>query len=320
MKRLKVLLIDVGGLIANLALMKLATYFKAQGYEVYLNSCPTEPDLVFASIVFDKYRYIGEHLQETFKDRIDIGGSGWDKLKKLPPEIETCKPDYNLYGIRYGLGFLLRGCFRNCEHCDVHIKEGKPKQTGLKVKDLVNPLSNFVILLDNNFFANPRWPEHIGEISELGLRVNFSQGIDIRIMKQEMAKALKMVDFRLLNGKDKGLYFAWDRIQDEKEVMQGIEIMLDEGFKGEQLYCYVLAGGPGQTRDDAIYRVMKLQELGINPFLMKYNDRKDDKVLNAVATYTCRRWLSKSITLDEYRPYIKALRGESAKVRQVSMF
>ncbi|HQA81309.1 MAG TPA: hypothetical protein PLV96_10990 [Methanoregulaceae archaeon] len=78
-----------------------------------------------------------EKVRLLYPDAI-IGGTGWDLTTTLPPEIDACRPDYDLYsvqdiydrikgGIRKkdttikkaqtivdaGLGFLSRGCQRS---------------------------------------------------------------------------------------------------------------------------------------------------------------------------------------------------------------
>jgi len=52
----KILLIDVDSYkLPNLALMKLSSFFKDRGHEVFLNSC-SNPNLVFVSCIYPKIR------------------------------------------------------------------------------------------------------------------------------------------------------------------------------------------------------------------------------------------------------------------------
>lgn len=48
---MNVLLIDVDSTRPNYALMHLSTYYKQQGYKVWLNECPFKPDKVHASTI-----------------------------------------------------------------------------------------------------------------------------------------------------------------------------------------------------------------------------------------------------------------------------
>ena len=92
----KVLLIDIDSRIPNLALMKISAYHKAQGDEVGFSV--TDPDKVYASVIFKKNRHLVDGLRFYYPDaEIDVGGSGYDLKKILPDEIEAMTPDYSIY-------------------------------------------------------------------------------------------------------------------------------------------------------------------------------------------------------------------------------
>ena len=78
-----------------------------------------------------------------------------------------------------------------------------------------------MVLLDNDFFGNPDWADRIAEIKELNLKVNFSQGLNIRIISQRQAEALASVKFRNLKNTSKQVTFAWDQIDNEKVIKRG---------------------------------------------------------------------------------------------------
>jgi hypothetical protein len=123
------------------------------------------------------------YLESTQKSRTvagrrsarTIGGSGVDQKNELPPHIEAMAPDYTLYGIDYGWGYLMRGCIRTnveCPECVVPGKEGKAREVA-SISDLVNPASArkrpFVVLLDNEFFWKEKWA--IARLDEFTERV-----------------------------------------------------------------------------------------------------------------------------------------------------
>ena len=80
--RMKILLVDVDSKIPNLALMRLATYFKQQGADVFLQRCgisyypnkkPKKPILIPAK------NYDMTYISTIFKGNLqylDIQGSG----------------------------------------------------------------------------------------------------------------------------------------------------------------------------------------------------------------------------------------------------
>lgn len=49
---MKVGLIDFDGKIPNLALMKISSFYKQQGAEVFLNDIPQDVDKVYCSVLF----------------------------------------------------------------------------------------------------------------------------------------------------------------------------------------------------------------------------------------------------------------------------
>lgn len=122
---MKVLLIDMDSTIPNLALMKVSAYHKSKGDEVGFHVY--DPDKVYCSIIFKKNKHKADGLRFLYPDaELDIGGSGYDLHKVLPPEIESMTPDYSLYPENQSYyGFTTRGCIRHCPFCIVHDKEGK---------------------------------------------------------------------------------------------------------------------------------------------------------------------------------------------------
>lgn len=94
-------LIDVDGKLPNLALMKISSYYKSLGEKVEFvrpDAKKSEYEKVFASTLFTKSADKCEKLLQFWEDKIEIGGTGYgDITKRLPPEIEVMKPDYDLY-------------------------------------------------------------------------------------------------------------------------------------------------------------------------------------------------------------------------------
>lgn len=207
---------DVDSKIPNLALMKISAYHKERGDDVQ-HFLPVMDknhfDKIYASTIFCDDDSDRRYLDP---DRMVIGGSGWDLKKNLPPEMEAMTPDYSLYSYPHSIGFTMRGCRFSCKFCVVPEKEGRPKSNNTIEEIWTNRGSDFVVLLDNDFFGNPDWQERIAEIRKFNLRVNFNQGLNIRIITEEQAKALASVRFRNPKGSKAMVHFAWDRFNDER--------------------------------------------------------------------------------------------------------
>ena len=285
---------DVDSKIPNLALMKISQWHKSKGdgVELYNPLWLDAYDKVYASKVFDFSD--GSML---VPDRMTIGGTGWNNTT-LPQNIEDCIPDYTIYNYPHSIGFTMRGCRFNCKFCVVPEKEGKPKSNNTIDEIWTNRGSDFIVLLDNDFFGNPEWEERIKEIKDYGLKVNFSQGLNIRIITDKQAKELSSIQFRTLSGKSKLVHFAWDRVFDEKLIDKGIQRCLDNGLKAEQMSFYVLIGFDTTPEQD-MYRVMKLRNYRCHPYVMPYN--KEDHYQKRFARWVNHKAIFKTVNWEEYR-------------------
>jgi len=106
----------------NVALMKLAAWHKAQGDTVLPLNSGEAADRRYGSCVFTWNRRKAAAL--TAQGAV-VGGSGVDLKNALPADVEAMRPDYSLYGIDYGTGYLMRGCIWTCKFCVVPEKEGR---------------------------------------------------------------------------------------------------------------------------------------------------------------------------------------------------
>lgn len=183
---MKVLLRDIdSSRIINLPLAKLSAYHKARGDQVFLNRCGN-PDLTYVSCIFTWNRG-----KTTFYPEAIVGGTGVNLETNLPHEIEHIMPDYDLYGCDYSLGFTSRGCIRNCPWCVVPRKEGWIHDTA-PLSEFVHPKHKKVMLLDGNLLATPSAKRTLEELAEKRLKVCFNQGLDIRLVTDEIAKILNL--------------------------------------------------------------------------------------------------------------------------------
>jgi len=269
-------LLDVDGKLANLALMKLARHHRDRGDEVDWYMPLGLYDKVYVSKLFNFSR-----IPEYVMNNVEIGGTGYDVKKKLPDEIEALEPDYSIYNnLPYSLMLFSRGCIRKCPFCVVNEKEGLIRP--IEAPQL-NPGGQWIEVLDNNFFANPRWKAAIECLIEIGQPCNF-HGIDVRIITEEQAHYLKRLKIGGQNNStwskagnkqkftNKQIKIAWDRYQDKDKVLAGLKNML-KYLSPHKIMCYVLIGFDSTPEQD-MERIQYLDELKIDPFVMAY-DRKD---------------------------------------------
>lgn len=282
---MKIGLIDVDGRMPNLALMKISTYHKQKGHRVeWFNPLLANSyDKVYASKTFDftpDYQYFPNNCE------VKKGGSGYDLKTKLPGKIEKITDlDYSLYpNCNYSLQMFSRGCIRNCPFCIVREKEGYIYP--VEPLDL-NPKGKHIEVLDNNFFANPEWKLAAELLLKWDQPVNF-HGIDARIMTEEHAYYLNRIK------RYKQIHIAWDNPR-ENLVPQLKKIT--KWIKPYKLMCYVLIGY-WSTPEEDLYRVEKLRELKIDPFVMLYN--KHDPYQRRFARWVNHKAIFKSVRWEEY--------------------
>lgn len=314
-------LIDIDGKLPNLALMKISTYYKLAGEKVEFVESGKSYEKIYASSIFTRSKDKCQELIDLYGDTIQIGGTGFDITGTLPQEIDACRPDYDLYtledvlpGVRgvmtratrikkaqqivdAGIGFTSRGCVRKCPFCFVPQKEPMFRQA-MEIADIINPRSNVIILHDNNLTADPLCIDKLHEIRDRGLKVDINQGCDIRLMTDDIAVALSEVKHL------RSIHYAWDLMGHERQVLDGIET-LTKHIKAYKQMCFVLVGF-NTTFDQDEYRVTKLLERGISPYVMRYNERRDDVRLNHFARWVNGRVCKAVPRFADYEPWIKA--------------
>ena len=173
---MKIALVDVDGHsgFPNLALMRLSAWHKAQGDDVEWWNGFTHYDRVYLSKVFT---FTPDFDTVIGADEIITGGTGYKDYASLPPNVEATPPDYSIYPqYQRAVGFLTRGCIRNCPWCIVPRKEGylHPAATWKEIK---RPDSREIIFLDNNVLASGHGLEQIGRMGGEPVWVDFNQGL-----------------------------------------------------------------------------------------------------------------------------------------------
>ena len=257
----------------NLALMKISAQYKALGYEVGFNV--ENPNLTVISCVFRRNRLIAiwECLNTNENTRW-FGGSGLDLEEKLPGPFERTKPDYDLYPHwltdprgQSSIGFTTRGCIRDCEFCIVREKEGKFCRHQ-HVSEFHDARFKKITLLDNNILADREWFfENTNWCLDQKLKINISQGMDIRLLTDEIAEQLHRIKFV-----DQQMRFAWDRLDMENRVKTGIEMLRDHGINVRRnVSFYVLSGFNTHFCED-LYRCNKLHEWGARAYVMPWEE------------------------------------------------
>lgn len=283
----RVLLLQLDGKIPNIALMRIAAFHRFVGDAVEFRfgrdvrpKLWDDHDDVYASLIFERTRPVAEELLRQRPDAI-VGGTGWDLETTvedvLPPDIlrqrDSWPLDYTIYP-RYqqSIGFSQRGCRLRCPFCVVPVKEGavREEQTITEIWR-GEPWPRQIVLLDNDFFGQPRWRDRIDEMRAGPFAVSFNQGINARMLTDETAAAIAGVDYRDDSFTRKRIYTAWDSRKDEARLFAGLNALVRHGVKPDHIMVYMLIGyWPGETHADRDYRRAALRDFGARPYPMPF--------------------------------------------------
>lgn len=283
----KVRITQLDGSLPNLALARLSAWHKSLGDDVIYSTESVrgifEPDYdaVYGSAIFDFTREAAERLKAEFPGAI-VGGTGSGSTATLDGIVPSqfAGMDYSLWPkFRSSIGFTQRGCRLACKFCVVPTKEGKPTSVATIADLWRGPgFPKHIHLLDNDFFGNPDWRERIAEIRDGGFKVCFNQGINVRILSNEVARAVASVEYRDDGFQRRRLYTAWDNIGDERIFFRGVDRLEAAGVPPNHLMAYMLVGyDPEETWDRIFERFEKMTARGIRPFPMVYGHRPDLK-------------------------------------------
>lgn len=279
---MKIGLIDVDGHsgFPNLALMKISAWHKQFDNHVEWAMPMLHYDIVYQSKIFDASPDFNTCINA---DQIIKGGRAYDKKLKLPQEIESMCPDYSLYNIKNeAYGYLTRGCPRKCSFCDVVNIEGD-KSYKVANLDQFWKGEKSIKLLDPNMLACKNRIELLDQLIESKAWVDFTQGLDIRLMDDQVIEKIKQIKVKMI-------HFAWDNIKDSKIIIENLKhFKKSTGIDRRKAAVYVLTNY-NTTLDEDLYRIYTLKELGYDPYIMIYNKDKAP-----TKTRHLQRWVNNKI-------------------------
>lgn len=304
----------------NLPLMKISAWHKSQGDEVEWWFPMMHYDKVYVSKVFgDEYSQMD--MTAISADEIVFGGTGFaitvedgkevyhkDRDKDLPYEIEHIYPDYSLYPELTkdkAYGFLTRGCCNNCSFCIVSQKEGMCSH---KVADLSEWWrgQKEIILLDANILACKDRISLLQSLIDSGATVDFTQGLDARFITPEIAEMLGKI-------KTKMYHFAFDFMKNEKAIVKGLKTFVDIVKPDERKCCVYVLTNYDTTFDEDIYRVRKLQELGLSPDVRIYRKNTAPQITKDLQRWCNNRFIYRSgVDFYDYIP-----RADGKTIREI---
>ena len=283
-----------------LGLMKLASFYRSLGHEIIyvrgLNeNIPKKISQINITSLFTyAWKPVHEAIRfyhERFPDaEITVGGIYATLMpehiqnafpfvkvfKGLHPKAEEYLPSYDILQSvekwkdwKKSIVFTSRGCIRNCPFCVVPKIEGKFRTNNASILPLIHPGHKEVVIWDNNFLASPFAKKMLKEMLEHGIKPDFNQGLDARLMNEEIAGLLADL-------KPKTIHFAYDFVGERKAVQKTIDLLVKAGYKKRFIIFYMLYNfydyrlNYGDTPEDFLIRLKDLMEWGASAYPMRY--------------------------------------------------
>jgi hypothetical protein len=290
----KIGLIDVDGHnFPNLALMRISAYHKAIGDQVEWWSDISHYDIVYMSKIFSDV-YSPDIPEPLNADCVIKGGTGYcinlengkevfDKSKNhsLSLEMERMFPDYSLYPqYDFAVSMTSRGCPRGCAFCHVGAKEGRCSVKVADVSDFWNGQKE-IRILDPNITACREKRDLFKQYKETGAILDFSQGLDIRLLNDDDLADINQMRLRTL-------HFAWDNPKDDLEAKFR---NFANGFRRKSnigmVYCLT---NFNSTMEENLYRIYTLRDMGYDPYVMVYDKPHAPKEIKML-----QRWCNNKI-------------------------
>ena len=294
---MNIALIPVDSQYPNLALMKISAFHKVQGDTVEWYNGIDRYDKAYMAKVFTFTPDYGYYINS---DQVERGGTGYDIRKSLPPEIDRLQPDYTLYpqiDRKTAYGFLTRGCPNRCKWCVVPKKEGNITPY-MDVDEIAVEGRTNLILMDNNILASDYGLAQIEKIIRRKYHVDFNQGLDARLVTDDIAKMLARVKWI------KRIRFGCDTPAQITECERAISLLDKYGYRGEYfLYCILM------DFEESFRRINHWKGKGnrIIPHAQPYRDLNNPHQVipqwqKDLARWTDRKELYKSIEFKDFSP------------------
>jgi hypothetical protein len=262
----------------NIAIEKLRIYHKQRGDIVVDFPSLEKCDVVYASSIFD---FSGKF---TVPYNAICGGTGFDVKSKLSPEVDAIKPHLNI-------GFTTRGCIRRCPFCVVPDKEGYIYIDG-DLLDLWDGVTKDLTLYDNNILGLPEHFEYIcKQAIEYGLRLDFNQGLDHRLLTPEIVQLMKSISH-------KEYRFAFDHPSYINTVENAIKLLQGNGIN--RCMWYVLVGFNTTFKQD-LFRLNYLRDNNQNAYVQRYHKNTSGKLeYTALARWANQHHIFQGMTWKQF--------------------
>ena len=117
-------------------------------------------------------------------------------------------------------------------------------------------------LLDPNILAAGEHGELLGQLAASGAWVDFTQGLDARLLTEENIGIIKRIKLKMV-------HFAWDNMADKKLIVPKLQLFKKKtGTDKRKCVVYVLTNFNSTLQED-LHRIYTIRALGMTPFVIQ---------------------------------------------------
>lgn len=232
------------------------------------------------------YTIYNAYIDREVAKKVEEDSKKFQKKNGVTPTMEELdkmvvkhRKKYKDY-LDYSIGFLTRGCIRQCSFCVNKGEKGILPYSDLD--DFVDDSRPFIYLWDDNFLCYKNWKELLQKLIDRGKPFQFRQGLDERILNDERAEMLSKAPYH------GDFIFAFDQWKDRDLIERKLKIWKRHcPTKTTKFYLFcgyeLTADDDEKIYNDVYYlfrRIQILMSFGCLSYVMRHADYENHKLGN----------------------------------------
>lgn len=275
---------------------------------VQLAMDPFLPGFSMAHQMPDYNIYI-PYIEREIEKKVNIESAKLKRKNGIAPtaqEIDAialkCRKKYKDY-LDYSIGFLTRGCIRQCPFC---VNKGERSILPYSnLNDFVDDSRPFIYLWDDNFLCYKNWKVLLQQLIDKGKPFQFRQGLDERVLDDERVEMLCRAPYH------GDFIFAFDQWKDRELIKRKLKIWKRHcPTKTTKFYLFcgyeLVADDDEKLFTDVYYlfcRIQILMSFGCLSYVMRHADYTNHRLGNIytqVARWCNQPQFYKKMSFEEF--------------------
>lgn len=255
------------------------------------------------------YTIYNAYIDREVAKKVELDSKNIQKKNGIAPTMEELdylvakhRKKYKDY-LDYSIGFLTRGCIRQCPFCVNKGERGVHPYS--KLEDFVDDNRPFIYLWDDNFLCYKNWKELLQKLIDRGKPFQFRQGLDERILDDERAEMLSKAPYH------GDFIFAFDQWKDRDLIERKLKIW-KRHCPSKTTKFYLFCGYELTAEDDEkiftdVYylfrRIQILMSFGCLGYVMRHADYENHRLGNIytqVARWCNQPQFYKKMSFEEF--------------------